>query len=691
MTNASARAASLAAAAFLALAACVQPVSTPSSTSTRLLQSRVETLEARRVLLEDSNAIKRLQRAYGYYLDRGLWDEAANLFATDGTIEIGLDGVYVGQKRVRQYLHALGRAMGGASDESADGLAPGQLNEHMQLMPFVTVSPDGLNAQATWRDVVLAGQLGKSATWGEGPYENQYVKDHGVWKIKSLHWYQTLLVPYDGGWAKNEDINGGKYVSDRLPADRPPTDRYRTWPGGFLPPFHFDQPPVGAAAPIAAAAHRNDESPHALAHRLAVLEQQVQLLRDQDDIENLQRIYGYYVDKAMWSQAADLFADNSEFEIEGRGSYVGKAHVLDYLRHIGVEFPQQGRLIDQMQLQPIVHVAPDGKSAKGRWRIFSQFAQSGKFHEWGVGVVENDYVKDGGVWKIRKQHFFPTMYTPYQDGWGKTVRMSSSFESTLAPDRPATAHPPSIDGVSVPPFHYQNPVTGIPVYARNASEFAAQTAGDVSIATLEKSADDLEHRIGLLEDFAQLENLQMRYGYYLATLEWDRLAHLFAADGTIEIALRGAYVGRESVRRSLNLYGEPGVHEGNLHNHMQYQPVIHVAADGKTAMVRARAFSMMGNYGKFGMWMGGVYENQFVKENGVWMFKHDQVFNTYFAQYDVGWKELQPRPAPGISTTNPPDRPPSVQFEMFPQPTYFPPFHYDNPVTGKPATISKRP
>ena len=191
MTNASARAASLAAAAFLALAACVQPVSTPSSTSTRLLQSRVETLEARRVLLEDSNAIKRLQRAYGYYLDRGLWDEAANLFATDGTIEIGLDGVYVGQKRVRQYLHALGRAMGGASDESADGLAPGQLNEHMQLMPFVTVSPDGLNAQATWRDVVLAGQLGKSATWGEGPYENQYVKDHGVWKIKSLHWYQT--------------------------------------------------------------------------------------------------------------------------------------------------------------------------------------------------------------------------------------------------------------------------------------------------------------------------------------------------------------------------------------------------------------------------------------------------------------------------------------------------------------------
>jgi hypothetical protein len=197
--------------------------------------------------------------------------------------------------------------------------------------------------------------------------------------------------------------------------------------------------------------------------------------------------------------------------------------------------------------------------------------------------------------------------------------------------------------------------------------------------------------LGRLEDFQQLGNLQMRYGYYLATLEWDRLANLFAADGNIEIALRGAYVGRASIRRSLNLYGEPGVHEGNLHNHMQFQPVIDVADDGKTARVRARAFSMMGNYGKAGMWMGGIYENQFVKVNGVWQFHHDQVYNTYFIPYDQGWKDLQPRPPPGVSTSNPPDRPPSVHFEMYPRPTTMPPFHYNNPVTGKPTPIPQPP
>src|SRR6185437_5374259 len=118
------------------------------------------------------------------------------------------------------------RAVGGGRT----GLAPGQLYENMQLMPYVTVASDGRTAKATWRDVILSGQLGNRATWGEGPYGNEYVKDRGVWKIQSLHWYQTLVVPYSGGWAKNTDVNGGKYVSDQLPPDRPPTEQYRTCP-----------------------------------------------------------------------------------------------------------------------------------------------------------------------------------------------------------------------------------------------------------------------------------------------------------------------------------------------------------------------------------------------------------------------------------------------------------------------------
>ena len=91
---------------------------------------------------------------------------------------------------------------------------------------------------------------------------------------------------------------------------------------------------------------------------------------------------------------------------------------------------------------------------------------------------------------------------------------------------------------------------------------------------------------------------------------------------------------------------------------------------------------MMGSYHGAGMWMGGIYENIFVKRNGNWMLYKDQVFNTYFAPYDQGWKDLQRRNPPGINNENPPDAPPTIYFEMYPS-AFLPPFHYPNPVTGK--------
>src|SRR5512139_1467597 len=97
-----------------------------------VLQRRLKQLETEANRIEDARLIKRLQRAYGYYIGQGMWSQASDLFAPQGTIEIGLDGVYVGQKRVRQYLFALG---GGR-----EGLKYGQLNEHFILQPVVHVA-----------------------------------------------------------------------------------------------------------------------------------------------------------------------------------------------------------------------------------------------------------------------------------------------------------------------------------------------------------------------------------------------------------------------------------------------------------------------------------------------------------------------------------------------------------------------
>ena len=657
-------------AAGLLVAVSAREATADDTPDAAALARQIETLELRKQRIQDSNDIKRLQRAYGYYVDHAMWDEVADLFADQGSIEIGLDGVYIGKERVREYLYALG---GGRA-----GLAEGELNEHMQLMPVVTLSPDGTTAKGRWEGLILAGQLGESALWGQGPYENEYVKEDGVWKIARLHWYQTFLVPYEGGWAHNEDVSGGKAVSGSLPPDAPPTIEYEPWPATYLPPFHFDNPVAyaGRAAP-APAGDASGVAADALPERAARLLHEVQLLEDENEIENLQRIYGFYIEEGLWTDAANLFSDDGTIEIAGRGVYAGKPRVLEYLRSIDDEYPKDGRLYDQMQLQPIVHVAPDGKTAKARWRLFAQEAKHGEFAEWGVGWYENDYVKEDGVWKIQNLRSFIRMYAPYEDGWGKTALPAPSYSSTLEPDRPSElAHAP-YPAVPDPAFHYPHPVTGAVQTSTDGVELEIPADLDAVAALLAGA----ERRIGLLEDADQIERLHSTYGYYLARYQMDNLAALFADDGTIEIALRGVYVGRDSVRRNLDLYAK-----WDQHNHMQYQPVIHVADDGLSAKMRSRGFSIMGNFGQFGTWMGGVYENEFVKRDGVWQIAKDHVINTYQANYDDGWKDLPQRGAPGITDSNPPDLPPSIQFDMYPK-AFLPPFHYDHPVTGQPVAL----
>ena len=53
----------------------------------------------------------------------------------------------------------------------------------------------------------------------------------------------------------------------------------------------------------------------------------MELLKDHDQIENLQTAYGFYFDKSLWGEVADLFADDGSFEYGQMGVYVGKAHI----------------------------------------------------------------------------------------------------------------------------------------------------------------------------------------------------------------------------------------------------------------------------------------------------------------------------------------------------------------------------
>jgi hypothetical protein len=142
-----------------------------------------------------------------------------------------------------------------------------------------------------------------------------------------------------------------------------------------------------------------------------------------------------------------------------------------------------------MQLQPVIHVAEDGKTAKGRWHFIAQVGSAGdadtigpKTEEggtaaWGFGVYENEYVKVNGQWKIAELHSYFTVYTPYQDGWDKTAFPNTSPEEELPPDRPPSDPHEIFPNVYIPPFHYDNPVSGRAVDPAAYEHMSAESNG----------------------------------------------------------------------------------------------------------------------------------------------------------------------------------------------------------------------
>lgn len=227
---------------LLGLAIALAPMAVPQSAQAQSarIDQEIDTLTLRVERLEGTRAVKNLQRAFAYYVDRGLWGEAADLFTENGTIELGVDGVYVGKDRIREYLK---RLHGGQ-----EGLIYGQLNEWVTLQPAIAVADDGRSATGRWRDLGMLGQYKEHAEWRDGIYENTYEKGaDGIWRIKSLHLFVNFVAPYEKGWARLKPGEGlvQSETSKSFPPDRRSTVSYRPFPEVQIPPFQAPNPVTG--------------------------------------------------------------------------------------------------------------------------------------------------------------------------------------------------------------------------------------------------------------------------------------------------------------------------------------------------------------------------------------------------------------------------------------------------------------
>ena len=197
--------------------------------------------------------------------------------------------------------------------------------------------------------------------------------------------------------------------------------------------------------------------------RLAAYRERVERLEDQDAIENLQATYGYYFDKGLWDEVADLFSPRGTFEYGQRGVYIGQDRIRRALLLFGPEGLGEGRLNNHMQLQSIITVAPDGRTATARWQGMVMLSEPGANGVWGVGVYENEYVKERGSWKIAKLHFYPVALTDYDLGFMRSALRMEGPSALFPPDRPPTEVYRTFPSNYIPPFSFDHPVTGRPL------------------------------------------------------------------------------------------------------------------------------------------------------------------------------------------------------------------------------------
>ncbi|HEY6508214.1 MAG TPA: nuclear transport factor 2 family protein [Vicinamibacterales bacterium] len=326
---------------------------------------------------------------------------------------------------------------------------------------------------------------------------------------------------------------------------------------------------------------------------------------------NLQRTYAQYAQYGLWNEVGALFAPEATFTFDGlvmpAQTAKGPAAIAAFLRTRyggGKEGLSANGLSSMFIENPLVNLSADGASAKARWNALIFHGHDGKARIEG-GIVENDYVLDGGVWKIAAARYFPQFDGPYEEGW---VNWGGG-------DLPIVPH------------HFTVDTSGIPIPP--ATGTAPQTKATLA---------ELQKRVARLNDEDRIRSLQSAYGFYEDRKMWDDIVDLFAPDGVVEVGGQEVWRGPAGVRRWLESMGPAGLEHGQLNDRVQMDVTVTIADGGKEAWARGIELGMLGEADQEkGWWEVAVFRNRFVNDGGVWKIREMRRFPLMKTDIFQGW------------------------------------------------------
>ncbi len=558
---------------------------------------------------ESIRTVKNLQRTYAQYSQYALWNEMADLFTKDAILIFG-DELVNGRNEIGVFLKE-------HEGRGHNGLLPGEVHTQLIDEPVVNLSVDGKSAKGRWYGFFLMCDSKGNASIEGGVFENEYVQEEHSWKIGKLHYYPQFAGPYETGW--------------------------KNWKGQDLPivPYHYTADESGVPIPDPVGTAPGTKA------SLDELEECIKTMNDENLVRNLQAAYGYYLDRRMWDDVTDLFADVSVYEIGGIGIYEGPKGVRRALNLMGPAGLTHGVLNDRLQFDTVVSIAPGRHEARVRGIEMGMLGEADRGEAWWeVSVFDNRFVKEEGLWKVREMRIFPLFRSEYSKGWGKSRIVAEVPEGKLAPDKPVPAIDAGIQDRIIPAFLSTHPVTGRPVAASKGMKLVATQplTGRIDQVQAKKSSGDAasrlkedERRLMVARAYDGAENVSSAYGQFIDDFQWPQMAALFGKTGTKQFPFAGYYTGENRIAHALFLeYGDPVTTRRGIAYHWRIQPVINIASDGRSVRLRTYLFHPNTGMGSSTLF-GAIYpDDHLILENGIWRFWNLSLDEPYFSMTD--WK-----------------------------------------------------
>ncbi|KAL2416604.1 hypothetical protein ABEF95_006261 [Exophiala dermatitidis] len=224
------------------------------------------------------------------------------------------------------------------------------------------------------------------------------------------------------------------------------------------------------------------------------------------------------------------------------------------------------------------------------------------------------------------------------------------------------------------------------------------------LAELKQEVQRLHAKLQKVEDEAEIRKVHFKYGYYLDKCLYQEVVDMFSNHPDAYVEFLGArYRGKEGIRRLyIGRFAHYFVKDRNgpvygfLLDHPMMQDIVDVDASGTHAWARIRALMSAGTHqsiqeehprGHAQWWEGGLYENEYIKEDGVWKPFRYRYFPFWHADFERGWAHTKKNYVSWPTTTYPddpmgPDELIDEDKRMLWPDTRVVPFHYAHPVTG---------